>query len=138
MIHWGSKSDDDHENPRIAISFVCSDPEFEAPLLSKDLWSDDQLPAFEIRLLLICAQLIIYYQRFELKRDEINACYSYCKEHQDQLGTEYRKKVFVEFVKAMKETAEEQVDSPPGSDGKASSKSDGQDDEDDDYEEAVM
>ena len=38
----------------------------------------------------------------------------------------------------MKETAEEQADSLPASDGKAFLKSGCQDDEDDDYEEAVM
>jgi hypothetical protein len=134
IIHWGSQGDpadlvtcdndqDDagHSSseatvfPRIAISFVCSDPDYEAPLLvnhekyfstisnadnSVDI---QQLPPLHIRLLLVCAQLLIYYQRFDLEKLVIKACYDYCKQHEEELEESYRRKVFVEFVNAMKE-----------------------------------
>jgi hypothetical protein len=107
--------------PRIAISFVCSDPEYEPPLLvnhakyfpTKDDSSTDdngdqvRFPPLKIRLLLVCAQLLIYYQRFELDKAVIKACYDYCKIHEVELQENYRHKVYLEFVKAMKEQQQE-------------------------------
>jgi len=110
IIHWGSRGggdeecceeEEDEREPRIAISFVVSDGEFEAPYLSL---TEGEIPSFEVRLLLVCSQLLIYYQRFDLSRSVIRTCYEYCKEHELLLEEGYRKKVFVEFVKAMKET----------------------------------
>ena len=88
IIHWGlqgdpadlvarhnDEDDDDDddernpsESPRIGISFVCSDPDYEAPLLvnhkkcfSIDSNTDDssdipQFPPLHIRLLLVCGR----------------------------------------------------------------------------------
>ena len=143
IIHWGSqstKTDDEHGDdipddgysPRIAISFVCSDPSFEPPLLvssSKYSFDDNhqtnsagkedgdevtsndvKYPPFGIRLLLVCSQLLIYYQRFDLSKDTIKACYDICKEYQSELDVTYRQKVFVEFVNAMKEIQRKESD----------------------------
>lgn len=102
ILHWGSRGNPHSSvanEPRIAISFVCSDPSFEEPYLK-----DPQFPpTFETRLLLVCAQLLIYYQRFSLSKNCIRACYEYVKEHSDELSKAYRNKITVEFVKAMKE-----------------------------------
>jgi len=105
IMHWGSRGNphSHQKEPRIAISFVCSDPEFEKSYVDTKYFEGDSFPPFRIRLLLVCAQLLIYYQRFDLPKDVIRACYEYCKENSDDLDEEYRKKVFVEFVKAMKE-----------------------------------
>ena len=134
IIHWGSRGDPpepamqndekDHVDcidseatisPRIAISFVCSDPDYEAPLLanharyfSKNSNADGDIhvprfPPLHIRILLVCAQLLIYHQRFDLEKSVVKACYEYCKEYEEDLEESYRRKVFVEFVKAMKE-----------------------------------
>jgi len=111
ILHWGSKGNPNalNNHPRVAISFVYSDVKFEAPyLLSKESFSKDSkgkwnYPSFETRLLLVCAQLLIYYQRFNLSISTIRACYHYCKSHSDQLDEKYKKKVMVEYVKAMKE-----------------------------------
>lgn len=109
ILHWGSKGDADYvDNPRIAISFVCSDASFEKPYLKNyELYLKNMSPPpFEIRLLLVCAQLLIYYQRFDLPKETIRACYEYCKEKRDELDESYYKKVSMEFVKAMKECRE--------------------------------
>lgn len=134
IIHWGSQGDSDdlvaeHDDetddghvprisPRIAISFVCSDPNYEAPILvnhtkyfSIDYDANGRIetskfPPLRIRLLLVCAQLLIYYQRFDLGKPVIKACYNYCKENEEELEEKYRRKVFVEFVNAMKEQNE--------------------------------
>jgi hypothetical protein len=107
IIHWGSARDphcdESKYGPRIAISFVCSDPTFEKPYLPKHPMVDGQRPPLRIRLLLVCAQLLIYYQRFNLPKDALRICYEYCKEMESELEDNYRKKVYVEFVKAMKE-----------------------------------
>jgi len=127
ILHWGSKGNQRCINkPRIAISFVSSDPSFEKPYLRhrNKYWCDDKsseastsasassrsstsLPPFYIRLLLVCAQLLIYYQRFDLPKDTIRACYEYCKEHNEELDEAYYKKVSIEFVKAMREETQE-------------------------------
>ena len=110
ILHWGSRGNPHalNNHPRVAISFVYSDIDFEAPYLSKELFSKDckgnwNYPSFETRLLLVCAQLLIYYQRFNLSISTIRACYEYCKANSDQLDESYKKKVFIEYVKAMKE-----------------------------------
>jgi hypothetical protein len=104
LIHWGSQSEGDHSDPRIAISFVCSDPAYESPFVNHDFSTDtSSLPPFHIRLLLVCAQLICYHQRFEPSKATIKSCYDYCKEFEEHLGEAFRQKVFLEFVKAMEE-----------------------------------
>lgn len=132
ILHWGSKgnpqSTADANGPRIAISFVYSDEGFEAPYVKQEYFGpcDNTIqkakekekngdakkdessapwtyPPFSIRLLLVCAQLLIYHQRFDLSASMLRACYDYCKLHSEELNDVYRKKVFVEFVKAMKE-----------------------------------
>ena len=122
ILHWGSAGNPNISNlqPRVAISFVYSDVDFEAPYLtnfSMNVEEEDRdgkkipggtyklsLPPFKLRLLLVCSQLLIYYQRFNLSTQHLRACYDYCKQHADELNETYRTKVFVEFVKAMKES----------------------------------
>uniref|UniRef100_A0A7S4JIH2 Phytanoyl-CoA dioxygenase n=1 Tax=Odontella aurita TaxID=265563 RepID=A0A7S4JIH2_9STRA len=108
IMHWGSRgnADNEHSSPRIAISFVSSDPSFEAPYIDPCCFTGSKIPPFEIRMLLCCAQLIIYHERFEVPKESIRACYEYVKELETKLDVSYRKKVFVEFVKAMKEDSE--------------------------------
>jgi hypothetical protein len=121
IIHWGSKSEPETTDARIAISFVCSDPTFEAPLVKPEYFSDERLPPFHIRLLLVCAQLLIYYQRFALSKEAIKLCYEYCKEHELELEENYRRKVFYEFVRAMKEHTQ-QITSASAASSSSSSK----------------
>lgn len=110
ILHWGSAGNPHYKaSPRIAISFVYSNVEYEAPyLVNFDL--NAKLPPFEIRLLLVCSQLLIYYQRFDLSTHYIRACYDYVKKNEKELNEVYCKKVFVEFVKAMKESRLEDED----------------------------
>jgi hypothetical protein len=122
IIHWGSRGSLSCKSPRIAISFVMSDPSFEKPYLKeygKYLTSSVEpgpesegeslplrslsSPPFHLRLLLVCAQMLIYYQRFNLPKETIRACYKYCEEHKNELEENYWKKVSYEFVNAMKE-----------------------------------
>ena len=103
ILHWGSRGNPHssiRNEPRIAISFVCSDPTFEMSYIKESQFP----PLFATRLLLVCSQLLIYYQRFNLSKSCIRACYEYVKEHSDELTTAYRNKITIEFVKAMKET----------------------------------
>ena len=107
ILHWGSRGNPQTSpEPRIAISFVCSDCHtFERSYVNPNYFHGDRIPPFRIRLLLVCAQLLIYYQRFNLSKSCIRACYEYCKEHEAELDPTYRRKVGVEFVKAMQEAA---------------------------------
>ena len=157
ILHWGSKGNKNCTNaPRIAISFVCSDPSFEKPYLKnyekhwKNYSSSSSkgivLPPFEIRLLLVCAQLLIYYQRFDLPKDTIRACYDYCKEFKDELDPTYWKKVSLEFVQAMRE-CEKSLESEINGDrnkvkvdigGGGDENEDNDDDDDDDDDDAML
>jgi len=137
IIHWGSQGDDvgrcgysnddtsSNISPRIAISFVCSDPDYESPILvNHTKYFDDtensenndslRIPPLHIRLLLVCAQLLIYYQRFDLDKSVIKACYNYCKHYEEELTEIYRRKVYVEFVNAMKEQVGDDNDKSAG------------------------
>lgn len=129
ILHWGSRGNPNalENEPRVAISFVCSDPSFENPYLKSSQFP----PPFDARLLLVCAQLLIYYQRFNLSKDCIRSCYEYVKEHSDELDDAYRNKITVEFVKAMNEADES------NSDGVAC-KVTGEQDGDGDSDEAVL
>lgn len=102
IIHWGSRKDPEAE-PRIAISFVSSDPSYEKPYINPSYFTQERLPPFHIRLLLVCAQLLAYYERFDLPVNFLKACFDYCKNHEDELERRFREKVYVEFVNAMKE-----------------------------------
>ena len=123
ILHWGSARDVRKQDvpPRIAISFVSSDPSFEKPYivnsshyfapLSNDADDSDnkdgqstvswRIPPFAIRLLIICSQLLIYHERFQLPKRIVKLCYDYCKRHETYLEETYRQKVFYEFVRAM-------------------------------------
>lgn len=115
IIHWGARSDADLTgSPRIAISFVSSDPTYEPPLVDPKFFTAEKNPPFRIRLLLVCAQLLTYYQRFELRKETVKYCYKFCKENESDLDESYRRKVFVEFVNAMKETTEKTDDNKEG------------------------
>lgn len=116
IIHWGSAREASSTMPpRVAISFVCSDPGYEKTYLTwfslpKDNDKESEpsnarpiSPPFAIRLLLVCAQLLIYYQRFDLPKETLHACYQMCKDHSNELEESYRQKVFLEYVNAMKE-----------------------------------
>ena len=114
ILHWGSSGNRHyHPQPRIAISFVYSDADYETPYLTNYELSEKP-PPFVLRLLLVCSQLLIYYQRFDLSAQYIRNCYDYVKLHEQELNELYRKKVYVEFVKAMKEL---RVDADAATDG---------------------
>jgi hypothetical protein len=102
----------------------------------------ERAPPFEVRLLLVCAQLLIYHQRLQLSRRTIQNCYEYCKRHEMLLETSYRHKVFVEFVGAMKESAQHdpkgELEHDGTGPGAKQSEDVPEDDDNDDEEEAMM
>ena len=104
ILHWGSRGNPNShiKTPRIAISFVSSDPSFEKPYID---WSliGSRLPPFKLRLLLVCAQLLTYYQRYNLPKECIKLFHDYVKDNKLFLEETYRKKVYVQFIKAMRE-----------------------------------
>ena len=145
ILHWGSRGNpNSHDKtPRVAISFVCSDPSFEKPYLNNfSMLDDDHLPPFKIRLLLVCAQFLIYYQRFDLPKDCIKACHDYVKENEDILEESYRKKVYIEFIKAMQEEQDPRaampVDSGEADKTGATNDETGSDEEDEAVLEAML
>ena len=142
ILHWGSRGNKNCTDPRIAISFVSSDASFEKPYLRhwEKYWNPEEggfrlLPPFHVRLLIVCAQLLIYYQRFDLPKETIRACYEYCKENNQELDESYWKKVSLEFVKAMRE---EKASVGPDNNEDQDDDDDDDDDNDDGDEEALL
>jgi hypothetical protein len=104
LIHWGSaRAGDCTAPPRIALSFVASHASFEQPYVSFVPTLSVPAPPLHLRVLLVCAQLLIYYQRFDLTPSTLHQCYAYCKRHAHDLEATYRQKVFYEYVHAMQE-----------------------------------
>jgi len=110
LIHWGSSgSPKNSPHPRIAISFVFSSSDFEKPYLTScpRIGQDFLNPTFEQRLVLCCAQLIIYYQRFPSIIDfrNLNTVYGIVKRRGDSANLEpaYKAKVVKEFLTATRE-----------------------------------
>lgn len=137
IIHWGSARVPSSEMPpRAAISFVCSDPTYEKPYIDLKYFTENENPPFHIRLLLVCSQLLIYYQRFGLPKETIKACYEYCKEYEDELEETYRHKVFLEFVNSMKSFNGEEDMTSKQTSGKVEVSINDDDDKDD--EDAVL
>ena len=106
LIHWGSAGSKRSQSPpRIAISFVASSLDFESPYLT----CGESRPNFLQRLVLICAQLIIYYQRFPSIIDykHLKLIHSVVENKAQAVGLEekYRKKVQQEFLMATTELA---------------------------------
>ena len=96
ILHWGSKGNKRCKLPRIALSFVVSAEDFEKPYIDPTFLTESSMPQFQIRLLLVCAQLIIYYQRFDLSVNIIRACYDFCQEYKEILDDTYFQKVRLE------------------------------------------
>lgn len=104
VIHWGSARLNPKAPPRVAISFVASDPMYEKPYLA----ITNHWPNFQQRLLLVRAQILIYHERIpNLSTETILSCFLYCKKFSQQLDETYRNKVFYEFVQAMKKVGAE-------------------------------
>lgn len=134
IMHWGSKGNVRCDEPRVAISFVVSSSDFERPYIDPAYFAvcggSCMLPPFHVRLVLVCAQLLIYHQRFNLSSLVIRMCFDYCKEYESILEPTYFKKVNFEFIGAMKESKTMTSLDTGGE------KSDGVDDEED--EEAIL
>jgi hypothetical protein len=100
ILHWGSKGRPSYKGePRISISVAFSDPTFEAPYLLQEGCS----PAFSLRLALACAQMIIYYQRFNFSQKEL-LFFKKCFDTQAvSFDKSYRSKVLFEYASAVLE-----------------------------------
>lgn len=108
-IHWGSAGYGLHPPPRIAISFGCSDADFEAPYLKGaggSLASTAEPPPPSVRLALAAAQTLVYHQRFPQDAGMLSLCTEAFNRHADDFDERYATKVRAELVEAVKEAVE--------------------------------
>lgn len=55
ILHWGSRGNSETSvHPRIAISFVCSDPAFERPYIDSNYFTEDRIPVSSIMVFFFC------------------------------------------------------------------------------------
>lgn len=96
LLHWGSRGVRG-EAPRMSISFGFSDPDFEKPYLRE---SNDP-PAFHVRVGLVAAQLISYYQRFDVYSAKLRRCRDLFMREASHFDDEYYRKLMYETASAL-------------------------------------
>jgi hypothetical protein len=118
ILHWGSKGRPSYKGePRISLSVAFSDPTFEAPYLLQEEGCSSvsegggilpvppvkMYPTFSLRLALACAQMIVYYQRFNFSQKEL-LFFKKCFDTQAVFfNKSYRSKVLFEYSSAVLE-----------------------------------
>lgn len=106
-LHWGSRADDDAPEPRVSLSFACSDSSFEGPYLVDSAAPRSTIgglciPTFSARLVLFAAQQIAYHERFNLGRARLRLYHDIFSAHTSLLTSDYRAKVAAEFMSAVR------------------------------------
>eukprot|EP00041_Stephanoeca_diplocostata_P005382 m.61093 g.61093 ORF g.61093 m.61093 type:complete len:498 (+) comp15752_c0_seq1:288-1781(+) len=126
-IHWGSRGHPAYAHPRKALSFAFSDDSFEAPYIRlngyhKQASTDGSnatshhadkdnrggtegsvIPSVSVRLALAASQMLVYHERFNPGLQKLSLYGALFKATLGDLEPEYRKKVQVEFVSAVKD-----------------------------------
>jgi hypothetical protein len=103
ILHWGSKATSTRtpsRPPRISMAFAFSDDSFEKPYLNVEHLP---LPPFELRVALACAQMIIYYQRFQCDAKQLFMFKSCFEAHEVHFEENYKRKVRFEYASAIME-----------------------------------
>lgn len=110
IIHWGSQHAGWGQGPRISMSFVSSDSSFEPSFLTRP----NEVPSFDVRVALLCGQMICYHDHFPPR--DAGTLKRYLQAFQAQLphfSESYMQKVYVEFVgaaKALGDGVDEELD----------------------------
>lgn len=88
IIHWGSSASaiERKVEPRIALSWVIGDDSFEQPCFSREHLP---LPPFELRLGLICGQMISYSGQTQMKKGLRDLCFRIFKKVNAIAGCEF-------------------------------------------------
>ena len=86
--------------PRLALAAAFSDPDFEPPYFSVDMLPQ---PPLHMRVALAAAQMIAYYQRFEVSASQLRLFRELYERHQSEFHPTYRQKVLSELVGASTE-----------------------------------
>jgi hypothetical protein len=104
LIHWGSRNSGDGGGapppPRLSLAMAASDPGFEPPYFSPDLLPN---PPLRLRVALAAAQMIAYYQRFDVSAPQLRLFRELYEMHQSEFHPTYRQKVLAELVGASEE-----------------------------------
>lgn len=109
IIHWGSKGRKGYHTPRIACSFAGADDSYEPAYFSREHLP---FPPMSLRLSLLAAQMLIYYQRFSFSAKELSFFYKLYRKNKEHFCNSYVQKVEFEFVNSIKENERpEQPDS---------------------------
>lgn len=121
-IHWGSRGHPACQYPRKALSFAFSDEVFEPPYIhlqgyqqrkgttagtKTDAVDSDVkysvVPSVPVRLALAASQMLVYHERFNPGLEKLSLYGALFKATLGDLQPEYRKKVQVEFVSAVRD-----------------------------------
>lgn len=100
IIHWGSKGRVGYHTPRIACSFAGADDSFEPSYFSREHLP---FPPLELRVSLLAAQMLIYYQRFSFSAKQLSFFYKLYRKNKSEFCPSYVQKVEFEFVNSIKE-----------------------------------
>jgi hypothetical protein len=98
VMHWGSANYSAH--PRISISFVCADPDFESPYLQTDNLT------IGLRNALISGQMIVYYQRFDWTQTQLETFFRSFEKNRQHFHPDFVEKVVGELIVCLNEFEE--------------------------------
>ncbi|QDZ17755.1 putative phytanoyl-CoA dioxygenase [Chloropicon primus] len=141
IIHWGSQGRratakeaerGTPESPRLSISIGFSDPAYEKPYLrgQEKLQAGSKLPGFRVRLALVCAQMISYFERFPTEKQLFYSFYKVFSGDSALFDEDY-------FVNTKKEFARAVQEHEDAAAGQSDQADDAESDEDDMLDEAL-
>jgi len=100
IIHWGSKGWPDCTEPRISFSFGCADGSYEQAYFCR---SHLPFPAHQLRVALVCGQMIVYHERFEFSKSQLSLFNAIFKAQAAAFSPSYQSTVKFELIGSVKD-----------------------------------
>jgi hypothetical protein len=100
LMHWGSPGNPDCKDPRISLSVACASDEFEPSYLPR---THLPAPKPDLRLALAAAQMLCYFERFQVSRERADKFYHMFDKCSEHFHATYVQKVQKEYARAVAE-----------------------------------
>ena len=102
ILHWGSRGRKGYAVPRMALSVACSVDSFE-PSYFADKEKQLPFPELNVRLGLICGQMICYHERFNFDTTEIRFFTTLWRKLSGNFSSFYQQKVLKDLIPAIED-----------------------------------
>ena len=102
ILHWGSRGRLGYHTPRIALSVACAADQFEPCYFDRKLLP---FPQSELRLGLVCGQMVCYHERFNCSGKAMHFFASVFRKSSHLFSMYYQKKVLKDLIPAIEEAS---------------------------------